>query len=95
MFPSDSDLKTLVQRVIALYNRTHSPNVTAKLVTFTPVFITVQFTGSVCYGCGVFEYIDGLAEQLKALSGKAELKPSKTRQVSPRSFEADFLVKTK
>jgi hypothetical protein len=95
MLPSDSDLETLVRRVIALYNRTHSPNVTAKLITFTSEFITVQFTGSFCYGCGVFEYVDGFAEQLKALSGKFELKPGKTRQDTPRSFEADFSVKAK
>jgi hypothetical protein len=95
MLPSDSDLEILINRVIALYNRTHSPKVTAKLVIFTPAFITIQFTGGFCYGCGVFEYLDGFAEQLKALSGKAELKPGKTRQVTPRSFEADFLVKIK
>ena len=95
MLPSDSDLETLVNRVVSLYNRTHSPNVIAKLVTFTPLFITVQFTGGFCYGCGVFEYVDGFADLLKALSGKAELKPGKTRQVTPRSFEADFLVKIK
>ncbi len=95
MLPSDSDLETLVHRVIALYNRIHSPNVTAKLITFTPAFITVQFTGSFCYGCGVFEYVDGFAEQVKALSSKAELKLGKTRQVTPRSFEADFSVKAK
>ena len=95
MLPSDSDLETLIQRVIALYNRTHSPNVTAKLVTFTPAVITIQFTGGFCYGCGVFEYVDGFADQLKALSGKAELKPGKTRQVTPRRFETDFLVKIK
>jgi len=95
MLPSDSDIETLVHRVIALYNRTHSPNVTTKLVTFTPAFITIQFTGGFCYGCGVFEYLDGFAELLKVLSGKAELKPGKTRQVTPRSFEADFMVKIK
>jgi hypothetical protein len=95
MLPSDPDLETLVHRVIALYNRTHSPNVTAKLVIFTSAFITIQFTGGFCYGCGVFEYVDGFADQLKALSGKAELKPGKTRQITPRSFEADFLVKIK
>ena len=93
MLPSDSDLETLVHRVIALYNRTHSPNVTAKLVTFTQSFITIQFTGGFCYGCSVFEYVDGFADQLKALSGKVELKPGKTRQITARSFEADFLVK--
>jgi hypothetical protein len=91
----DSDLEPLVQRAIALYNRTHSPNVTTKLVSLAPPLLVLQFTGGFCYGCGVFEYVEGFADQFKMLSGKFELKAGKTRQISPRSFEADFSVKTK
>ena len=91
----DSDLETLVQRTIALYNRTHSPNATAKLVTLAAPLLVVQFTGGFCYGCGVFEYVEGFADQFKMLSSKFELKAGKTHQVSPRSFEADYSVKTK
>jgi hypothetical protein len=90
-----SDLETLVQRTIMLYNRTHNPNVTAKLVTIAAPFLVVQFTGGFCYGCGVFEYVEGFADQFKMLSGKFELKAGKTHQVSQRSFEADYTVKTK
>jgi hypothetical protein len=89
----DSDLETLVQRTIALYNRTHSPNVTAKLVTLATPLLVVQFTGGFCYGCGIFEYVEGFADQFKMLSGKFKLKAGKTRQLSPQSFEADFSIK--
>jgi hypothetical protein len=88
-------LETLVQRTIALYNRTHSPNATAKLVTLAAPLLVVQFTGGFCYGCGVFEYVEGFADQFKMLSSKFELKKGKTHQVSPRSFEADYSIKTK
>ena len=92
---SDSDLEALVQKTIALYNRTRSPQVTAKLVALTPLQLVVEFTGGFCYGCGVFEYVEGFVQQFKMLTGKFELKTGKTRQVTPRSFEADFSVKTK
>jgi hypothetical protein len=90
----DSDLETLVQRTIALYNHTHSPNATAKLVTLAASLLVVQFTGGFCYGCGVFEYVEGFGDQFKMLSGKFKLKAGKTGQVSPRSFEADFSIKS-
>ncbi len=91
----DSDLETLVQRTIALYNRTHSPNATAKLVTLAATLLVVQFTVGFCYGCGVFEYVEGVADQFKMLNGKFELKTGKTHEVSLRSFEADYTIKTK
>jgi hypothetical protein len=92
---SDFGLETLVHKTIALYNRTRSPQVTAKLVLLSPPLLTLEFTGGFCYGCGVFDYVDGFAHQFKALSGSFELKVGKTRQVTSRSFEADFLVKNR
>jgi len=92
----NADLETLTKRVIALYNRTRSPEITAKLVVASPAVITVSFTGGFCYGCGITEYVDGFVGQFKMLSGgKYELKAGKTRQVDPRTFVADFNVKEK
>ncbi len=95
MLPSDSDLETIVKKAVVLYNRIRSPEVTAKLVFVSPVNVTVSFTGGFCYGCGVLDYVDGFAQQFKALSGKYELKTGRTRQANPRTFEADFIVKAK
>jgi hypothetical protein len=92
---SESDLEAALRRTIMLYNRLRTPEINAKLVFFSPALVRVSFTGWFCYGCGVLDYAEGFAEQFKILSGKAELKVSKTREINPRTFEADYTVKTK
>jgi hypothetical protein len=92
---SQPELEELARKAILLYNRLRSPEVTAKLVFLSPVMLTVSFSGSFCYGCGVLDYVEGFAQQFKALSGRVELKLGKTRQINPRNFEADYTVKTK
>jgi hypothetical protein len=92
---SQPELEELARKAILLYNRVRSPEVTAKLVFISPAMLTVSFSGGFCYGCGVLDYVEGFAQQFKALSAKVELKVGKTRQITPRNFEADYIVKTK
>ncbi len=82
-----------MHRTVALYNRYRSPEATAKLVLVTPELITVSFSGSFCYSCGVIDYLEDFIHELRLLTDKVELKIGKTRQTSPRSFEADYRVK--
>ncbi len=88
-------MEELVRKAIALYNRLRSPEITAKLVLASPVAVTISFSGGFCYGCGILDYVESFAHQFKALTSKAELKVGKTRQINPRTFEADFSIKTK
>ena len=90
---SQSDLEQLMRRTVALYNRYRSPEATAKLVLVTPELVTVSFSGSFCYSCGVIDYLEDFVHELKLLTDKVELKIGKTRQTSPRSFEADYRVR--
>jgi hypothetical protein len=92
---SESDLEALVRRVILIFNRTRSPEVTAKSVFVSPETITISFSGGFCYGCGVLDIAEGFAHQFKALTDNAELKVGKTRQINPRTFEADYALKSK
>lgn len=92
---SQSELDELARKAVFFYNRVRSPQVTAKLVFASPAMLTVSFSGGFCYDCGVLDYVEGFAHLFKALTDKAELKVGKTRQISPRSFEADFSIKTK
>jgi hypothetical protein len=86
----------LVKRTITLYNRTHSPNATAKLTALTPPMLIVQFSGSFCTGCGTFEITDAFANQLKTLSsGKVEVKHEKTTQTNPHTIQTVYNIKTK
>jgi hypothetical protein len=95
MSVSQLELEELVRKAILLYNRVRSPEVTTKLVYVSTATLTVSFSGGFCYGCGVLDYIEGFASQFKVLTDKAELKMGKTRQINPRTFEADFVVRTK
>ena len=91
---SQPELEELVRKAMLLYNRLRSPEVTVKQVFVSPAIITVSFSGGFCYGCGILDYVEGFAQQFKALSGKVKLEVGKTRQINPRNFEADYTVKT-
>ena len=90
---SQQEIEQLLAKTASLYNRLRSPEITVKLVSMSPASVTVSFSGGFCYGCGVMDYVEGFAQQFKTLSGKAELKAGKTRQITPRTFEADYTVK--
>ena len=92
---SELNLEELVRKAILLYNRVRSPEVTAKLVFSSPAMLTVSFSGGFCYGCGVLDIVEGFADQFKVLTDKAELKAGKTRQINPRTFQADYTIKNK
>ena len=92
---SQSELEELARKAILLYNRIRTPEITAKLVIVSPLVVTVSFSGSFCYGCGILDYVEAFAQQFKALTSKFELRVGKTRQISPRNFEADYTVKIK
>ena len=90
---SQNDLEQVLRRTVALYNRFKSPEAIAKLVLVTPEMITVSFSGSFCYSCGVLDYLEDFVHEFKLLTDKMELKIGKTRQTNPRVFEADYWVK--
>jgi hypothetical protein len=90
---SQSELEEFVRKAVALYNRVKSPEVTAKIIFVSPIIITISFSGIFCYGCGTLDIVEGFAHQFKIFSGKTELKIGKTRQINPRTFEADYAIK--
>jgi hypothetical protein len=90
---SQLELEDLVRKAIALYNRYRSPEAIAKLVDVSTENVTIAFSGSFCYSCGVLDYIEDFIHEFKLLSDKVEFKIGKTRQTSPRSFEVDYRIK--
>ena len=92
---SQLELEDLVRKAVALYNRYRSPEAIAKVVNVSPENVTIAFSGSFCYSCGVLDYIEDFIHEFKILTDKAELKIGKTRQTNPRSFEADYKIKAK
>jgi len=90
---SQLELEEFIRKAILLYNRYRSPEAVAKMVSVSPENVTLSFSGSFCYSCGVIDYVEDFIHELKMLTDKVELKIGKTRQISPRSFEADYRVK--
>jgi hypothetical protein len=92
---SQPEIEELIQKAITMYNRVKSPEVTAKLIFVSPIIITISFSGGFCYGCSILDIVEGFSNQSKTLSVKTELKLGKTRQINPRTFEADYTLKAK
>jgi hypothetical protein len=90
---SQAELEEVVRKTVLLYNRYKSPEATAKVVSVLPEKVTISFSGSFCYSCGVMDFLEDFVHEFKMLTDKAELKIDKTRQVNPRTFEADYKVK--
>ena len=90
---SETELQEQINKAVTLYNRLHSPEATAKIVKATLESVTIAFSGAFCYSCGVMDFLDDFAHEFKMLTDKAELKIGRTRQVNPRTFEADFRIK--
>ena len=90
---SQSELEQLIRKTVVLYNRFRSPYASAKMVFVSAELVTISFSGSFCYSCGVLNYIEDFAHYFKILTSMAELKVDRSRQASPRSFEADYTVK--
>ena len=90
---SQQELEELIRKTIILYNRYRSLEAIAKIISVTIDRVTISFSGSFCYSCGVMDYLEDFVHEFKILTDKAELKIDRTRQTSPRSFEADYKVK--
>ncbi|MBS7247355.1 MAG: hypothetical protein QXN15_09630 [Candidatus Jordarchaeales archaeon] len=52
--------KKKVYAVIREYNKYHAPEAIAKLVQVGGNWFIVLFSGSFCFSCGVYDYIDDL-----------------------------------
>lgn len=92
---SQAELENYLHKVVALYNRYRQPEATAKLVKVMPEKVTVEFSGSFCYGCGVLDYFEDLIYEFKALTDKAELEIATVRQISQSSFEVEYTIRVK
>ena len=91
----EQDLEATVRKAVLLFNRTRSPQVSAKLVSFSPTIVVIEFTGGFCYGCGVTDITEGFADQYKHLTSKNQLKETKTTQTNPRTIQTTYAIKAK
>ena len=92
---SEQDAEATVRKAVLLFNRTRVGEASAKLVSFSPTLVVIEFTGGFCYGCGVTDITEGFADQYKHLTNKTQLKEAKTSQVNPRTIQTTYTVKNR
>jgi hypothetical protein len=51
-------MRHIVETAIREYNKYHSPEATAKLISMNEGFFKIEFTGSFCQTCGFYDYFD-------------------------------------
>jgi hypothetical protein len=91
---SISELESLVHKTVSLYNRLKSPEAVTKIVKVTLDTVTIEFSGSFCYDCGgILSYVDDFARDFKVFVDYVKLEIGQTRQVNPRIFQVDYVVK--
>lgn len=70
---SGSNVKELIIKAIEEYNKYRSPEANAKLLSINDAVFEVEFTGTFCYTCGVYEYFEDLKYQLKEFGVDSEI----------------------
>ncbi|MBS7657972.1 MAG: hypothetical protein QW476_03530 [Candidatus Bathyarchaeia archaeon] len=60
------DLKEIIEKAVEIYNRYRSPEATAKLVEILTNQFTIEFKGSFCQSCGVYDYFEDLIYEIKS-----------------------------
>ena len=74
------------------YNRYRSPLATAKLVEIRKGFFTLDFEGSYCRSCGVYDYFEDFIYELMDLADiKLEILSYKPQ--GPEGFRVKYAVK--
>jgi hypothetical protein len=59
------NLKKAVLKAIEAYNHFRSPEATAKLVKIDEDRLIMDFEGSFCTGCGVYDYLEDFIYELQ------------------------------
>jgi hypothetical protein len=91
---SQPDLESALKKTVLLYNRLNGPQAVAKIVNFSSEMVIISFAGPFCYECGdVQKYVEGFAKDFKVFVDYAELEHGKTRETTPHSVEATYIVK--
>ena len=76
-------------KAIAMYNRYHSPEATARLIGCKDDELLVEFGGSFCQTCGAYDYLEDFAYELKNFVD-ANVKMVHVEQTNVDSYRARY-----
>lgn len=78
----------IVRRAVEEYNRYRSPEAVARLVKVDDDGVLIEFSGTFCETCGVYDWLEDFAYELERLDERLTARIEAWRRASDR-----FLVK--
>ncbi len=67
------ELKEVAERALEDYNRIRAPEAVAKLVKIKDNLLYIEFSGSYCETCGLYDWIEDFKYVLEDIGVKAEI----------------------
>ena len=64
---------TIIESAIKEYNKYHSPEAEARLISIDTKSFQIEFFGSFCYTCGFYDYFDDYKILLEEQGLKSEI----------------------
>jgi hypothetical protein len=87
-----ADLKELILKAVASYNKYRSPEAVAKLVKLHNKSFIIEFSGSFCLSCGVGDYFEDFVYELKNLNRQIKVAIKQFKQINPESYEVEYVA---
>jgi hypothetical protein len=88
---SGLDLKKVVLKAVDEYNRFRSPEAKAKLIKIRGKEIILDFEGSFCRTCGVYDYFEDFVYELKKIMD-INLKIKNFEEYKPEIFRVKYVI---
>lgn len=89
-----SEQRIVVLRAIENYNRYRSPEAVAKLVETGEGYVVIDFTGSFCFTCGVYDWFEDFIYELRQIEERYRVEISSVVKNDYDSFRVRYVVKS-
>jgi len=80
----------ILREAIKRYNRYRSPEATARLLEAKERIFAVEFSGSFCLTCGIYDWLEDLIYEIRELDPELHAEISSWRWVSDEIIVAEF-----
>ena len=83
-------IREAVEKAVENYNRYRSPEAAARILEVRGDSVLVEFSGSFCYTCGVYDWLEDLIYELREVSPSISARIRSWKRVSDDRMLVEF-----
>jgi hypothetical protein len=87
------NLDELLLKAVKVFNKYRSPEATAEFVEMENDGFVIEFEGSLCSSCGVFDYFEDFIHELEQISSVFSVELKDYKPTGSQSFKARYKIK--